>query len=86
MELSIFDAYYSALRTKGECQKTKRSILTTVRGVDTNQSVSGIAVTKNLSKLRLPDHVNRSGGEQPFDDQFKESPKTRPESSGQGNR
>jgi hypothetical protein len=34
-----------------------------------------IAVTKNLSKLCLPDHVNRSGGEQPLTIEFKGKPK-----------
>lgn len=52
-ELSIFDAYYSAVENRrANAKRQSVQILTTVRGVDTNQSsFQEIAVTKNLSKL-----------------------------------
>jgi len=52
-ELSIFDAYYSAIENRRVSAKRHSiQILTTVRGVDTSHSnFQEIAVTKNVSKL-----------------------------------
>lgn len=52
-ELSIFDAYYSAIENRRvNARRHNVQIFTTVRGIDTSHSsFQEIAVTKNLSKL-----------------------------------
>jgi PilZ domain-containing protein len=52
-ELSVFDAYYSAVENrKASLKRHNVQILTTVRGVDVSQSrFQEVAVTKNVSKL-----------------------------------
>jgi hypothetical protein len=52
-ELSIFDAYYSAVENRrANAKRASVQILTIVRGTDTSKSsFQEIAVTKNLSKL-----------------------------------
>jgi hypothetical protein len=52
-ELSVFDAYYSAVESRrANAKRHNVQIFTIVRGVDTSQSsFQEIAVTKNISKL-----------------------------------
>ncbi len=52
-ELSIFDAYYSAVANRrADARREDIQILTTIRGVDvSNSSFQEVAVTKNVSKM-----------------------------------